>query len=114
MLEELHPDFMDIQGTRNVEQQIDIIDKHIAETVSRLKEEKKRLIKAQTSDEALIGYFYEKVYPAAVFVGDEVGTKYGESGEVINIDKEKGKLTFKTEEGEEKTYGVDRLSWVDY
>ncbi len=112
MLEELHPDFMDISCSRSVQEQIDMIDQHMAEKVRALREEKKRLIEAEKNKNATIGYLFEAAYPIAIFVGDKVHTKYGEVGIVKSIVD--GKITFVTKEKEELTHTICRMTYVEY
>ena len=109
----LHFNFSDSnEGMRSVERQLELIDLHIAEKIKTLNMEKHRLLNAEKSPKAIICYAFEMNSPTAIYVGDELITKFGDQGTVISVDKENNKFTILTDKKEEKSFTGCRLSYI--
>lgn len=95
---------------RNVQKQVDGLSARIRNQ-TKVRDE---LLSRMEDPEALYfcGYFMN---PDFVKLGDYVETKYGDSGQVIRIDRENEKVTLESEDdGREVEIGSDRISGLSY
>ena len=95
-----------------VKEQLDHLDSKISHYESEIRifeRLKERLQDAETNPKGIIVHPYDSNHPEAIFIGDNVMTKYGNEGDIVKVNHEKRSFSIRISSEWEK----DRIGEVE-